>query len=44
VGGYGQLVENPAELKTAIKAALTSIEAGRSAILNVMMPDTGVQR
>lgn len=44
VGGYGQLVERPADLKDAIKAALTSIEAGRPAILNVMMPDSGVQR
>jgi acetolactate synthase I/II/III large subunit len=44
VGGYGQLVEKPADLKAAIKAALTSIEAGRPAILNVMMPDSGVQR
>lgn len=44
VGGYGQLVEKPADLKDAIKAALTSIEAGKPAILNVMLPGSGVQR
>ena len=44
VGGYGQLVEKPADLKAAIKAALASVEAGKPAILNVMMPDSGAQR
>ena len=44
VGGYGQLVEKPADLKAAIEAALASVEAGKPAILNVMMPDSGVQR
>jgi acetolactate synthase-1/2/3 large subunit len=44
VGGYGQLVEKPADLKAAIKAALASIEAGKPAILNVMLPGSGVQR
>jgi acetolactate synthase-1/2/3 large subunit len=44
VGGYGQLVEKPADLKAAIKAALTSIEAGKPSILNVMLPSSGVQR
>jgi len=44
VGGYGQLVEKPADLKGAITAALAAIQAGKPAILNVMMPDAGVQR
>ena len=44
VGGYGQLVEKPADLKAAIEAALASVEAGKPAILNVMMPDSGAQR
>jgi acetolactate synthase-1/2/3 large subunit len=44
VGGYGQLVEKPADLKAAIEAAQTCVEAGKPAILNVMMPDSGVQR
>jgi acetolactate synthase-1/2/3 large subunit len=44
VGGYGQLVEKPAELAGAIRAALASVRAGKPAILNVMLPDAGVQR
>jgi acetolactate synthase-1/2/3 large subunit len=44
VGGYAQLVEKPADLKGAIEAALASVKDGKPAILNVMMPDTGVQR
>src|SRR6185436_7441144 len=41
VGGYGKRVENPAELKGALREALASIEAGKSAVLNVIMPDPG---
>jgi acetolactate synthase-1/2/3 large subunit len=44
VGGYGQLVEKPADLRAAIEAALASVEAGKPAILNVIMPDSGAQR
>lgn len=44
VGGYGQLVEKPADLKAAIQAALACVEKGKPAILNVMLPDAGVQR
>jgi acetolactate synthase-1/2/3 large subunit len=41
VGGYGQRVESPTELKGALREALASIEAGKTAILNVIMPDPG---
>jgi acetolactate synthase-1/2/3 large subunit len=41
VGGYGKRVESPAELKGALREALASIEAGKTAILNVIMPDPG---
>jgi acetolactate synthase-1/2/3 large subunit len=41
VGGYGKRVESPAELKGALREARASIEAGKSAILNVIMPDPG---
>lgn len=44
VDGYAQMVEKPADLKAAIEAALASIKAGKTAILNVMLPDSGVQR
>ncbi|MBX9776820.1 MAG: hypothetical protein K2Y71_20770 [Xanthobacteraceae bacterium] len=44
VGGYGQLIEHPGELRGAVKTALASIEAGKPAILNVVLPDPGVQR
>lgn len=41
VGGYGKQVENPADLKPALEEALKSIQAGKIAILNVIMPDKG---
>jgi hypothetical protein len=41
VGGYGKRVESPAELKGALQEALASIEAGKTAILNLIMPDPG---
>ncbi len=44
VGGYGAMVEKPADLKPAIEAALACVAAGKPAILNVMLPDAGVQR
>jgi len=39
VGGYAKRVEHPAELKGALQAALASIKAGKTAILNLIMPD-----
>ena len=41
VGGYAKRVEHPAELKGALQAALASIKAGKTAILNLIMPDPG---
>jgi acetolactate synthase I/II/III large subunit len=41
VGGYAKCVENPDELDDALKAALASIRAGKTAILNLIMPDPG---
>ena len=38
VGGYGASVETPAQLKAAVQEARASIEAGKTAILNVKMP------
>jgi acetolactate synthase-1/2/3 large subunit len=44
VGGYGKLVRNPADLEPALREALRSIQAGKTAILNVNMPDKGAPR
>jgi acetolactate synthase I/II/III large subunit len=41
VGGYGKRVEKPAELKGALQEALSSIQSGKTAVLNVIMPDPG---
>ena len=41
VGGYAKRVENPDELDGALKEALASIQAGKTAILNLIMPDPG---
>jgi acetolactate synthase-1/2/3 large subunit len=41
VGGYAKRVENPDELDGALKEALASIRAGKTAILNMIMPDPG---
>ena len=38
VDGYAAEVSKPAELKRALQEALKSIQAGKTAILNVMMP------
>ena len=42
VGGYARRVENPDELDDALQQALASIRAGKSAILNLIMPDPGL--
>jgi acetolactate synthase I/II/III large subunit len=41
VGGYAKRVEKPTELEAALRGALACIEAGKTAILNVIMPDPG---
>jgi acetolactate synthase-1/2/3 large subunit len=41
VGGYAKRVENPDELDGALQEALASIQAGKTAILNLIMPDPG---
>src|SRR5262249_8032312 len=44
VGGCGIEFSNPADLKPALREALKSIEAGKTAILNVIMPAVGKLR
>ena len=41
VGGYAKQVKQPADLEPALQEALKSIQAGKTAILNVVMPDNG---
>ena len=41
VGGYSQRVEDPAELRDALEAAYASVHAGKTAILNLIMPGDG---
>ena len=41
VGGYAKKIENPADFEPALREALKSIQAGKTAILNVVMPDNG---
>ena len=41
VGGYAKSVEHPNELDGALKEALATIRAGKTAILNMIMPDPG---
>ena len=41
VGGYAKRVEHPNELDGALKEALATIRAGKTAILNMIMPDPG---
>lgn len=41
VGGYAKCVEKPSELKGALQEALASIKSGKSAVLNLIMPDQG---
>lgn len=44
VDGYGMQVAKPADLKPALQEALKSIQAGKTAILNVMIPAIGKRR
>jgi acetolactate synthase I/II/III large subunit len=44
VGGYAAEVRTPSELKTSVQEALKSIQAGKTAILNVMIPGTETLR
>jgi acetolactate synthase-1/2/3 large subunit len=44
VDGYAAEVSKPAELKRALQEALKSIQAGKTAILNVIMPAAARQR
>jgi acetolactate synthase-1/2/3 large subunit len=41
VGGYGKRVEKPSELKGALQEALACVRSGKTAILNLIMPDPG---
>jgi acetolactate synthase-1/2/3 large subunit len=41
VGGYSQRVEDPAELRGALEAAYASVQSGKTAILNLIMPGDG---
>jgi len=41
VGGYAKRVEQPSDLEPALREAVKSIQAGKSAVLNVIMPDQG---
>jgi acetolactate synthase-1/2/3 large subunit len=44
VDGYAMQVAKPADLKPALQEALESIQAGKTAILNVIMPAAGKLR
>jgi hypothetical protein len=44
VGGYAAEVAEPGDLKGALQGALKSILAGKTAIVNVIMPDSGTLR
>lgn len=41
VDGFAGRVEKPSELKGALQKALASVKAGKTAIVNVIMPDPG---
>jgi acetolactate synthase-1/2/3 large subunit len=41
VDGFAARVEKPAELKGVLQKALASVQAGKTAIVNVIMPDPG---
>ena len=41
VDGFAAKVEKPAELKGVLEKALASVQAGKTAIVNVVMPDPG---
>lgn len=44
VGGYAAEVSKPADLKRAVTEALAAVQAGKTAILNVIMPAAGKLR
>jgi acetolactate synthase I/II/III large subunit len=41
VDGYSQRVEDPSKLRDALKAAYTSVQSGKTAVLNLIMPGDG---
>ena len=41
IGGYGQRVEDPGELRDAITAAYASVRSGKTAVLNIIIPGDG---
>ena len=41
IGGYGQRVEDPSELRSAIETAYASVKAGKTSVLNIIMPGDG---
>ena len=41
VDGFAAKVEKPSELKGVLQKALASVQAGKTAIVNVVMPDAG---
>ena len=41
VGGFGQRVETPAELRAAIEAAVAAVKDGKTAILNIITEPVG---
>lgn len=44
VGGFGRQVVNPSDLEPAIREALKSVENGKTAVVNVILPDDGSLR
>ena len=44
IGVYGQRVEDPRELLDAITAAYASVRAGKTAVLNIIMPGNSCVR
>ncbi len=41
IGGYGERVEDPSNLAGAMERAANSVRAGKTAILNLIMPGQG---
>ena len=41
VDGYSQRVEDPSKLRDALKAAYASVQSGKTAVLNLIMPGDG---
>jgi len=44
VDGYGERVDDPAALPGAFERAVASVRAGKTAILNIVMPGDGAVR